>query len=261
MNGLIELDLVRVGLALGLMAMAIALSAWQKLGLEKGLAIATGRTVLQLLVVGYVLEIIFALNSLWAVLGILVAMLAIATIVARNRISKKIPNLLPIVGGSVLISTAFTLAYVTLLVLQPSPWYEPRYLIPLAGILLGNTMNAAAIAGDRFVSTLNASQLELETHLSLGATPRQATELYRKDAIRTGLIPTLNTMTVVGIVTLPGAFTGQVLGGINPLNAALYQMLIMFILAIATLITTILVIQGIDRQFFNANAQLLELSR
>ena len=261
MNGLIELDLVRIGLALGLMVLAIALSAWQKLGLEKSLAIATGRTVLQLLVVGYVLEIIFAINNPWAVLGILVAMLTIATIVARNRISKKIPHLLPIVGGSVLLSTAFTLAYVTLLVLQPSPWYEPRYLIPLAGILLGNTMNAAAIAGDRFVSTLNASQLELETHLSLGATPQQATELYRKDAIKTGLIPTLNTMTVVGIVTLPGAFTGQVLGGINPLNAALYQMLIMFILAIATLITTILVIQGIDRQFFNANAQLREFSR
>jgi putative ABC transport system permease protein len=247
---------VRIGLALGLMVIAIALSAWQKLGLEKSLAIATGRTVLQLLVVGYILEIIFALNNPWAVLGIVAAMLTIATLVARNRISKKIPNLLSIVGGSVFISTAFTLAYVTLLVLQPNPWYEPRYLIPLAGILLGNTMNAAAIAGDRFVSTINASQLEVETHLSLGATPRQATELYRKDAIKAGLIPTLNTMTVVGVVTLPGAFTGQVLGGISPLNAALYQMLIMFILAIATLLTTILVIQGIDRQFFNANAQL-----
>ncbi|HEY9630731.1 MAG TPA: iron export ABC transporter permease subunit FetB [Coleofasciculaceae cyanobacterium] len=256
MDGLIELDLVRMGLALGLMVVAIALSAWQKLGLEKSLAIATGRTVLQLVVVGYILEIVFALNNPWAVLGIVVAMLAIATIVARNRISKKIPNLLPIVGGSVLFSTAFTLAYVTLLVLQPSPWYAPRYLIPLAGILLGNAMNAAAITGDRFVSTLNASQLELETHLSLGATPQQATELYRKEAIKSGLIPTLNTMTVVGIVTLPGAFTGQVLGGINPLDAALYQILIMFILAIATLITTILVIRGIDRQFFNANAQL-----
>jgi putative ABC transport system permease protein len=255
-NGLIELDLVRIGLALGLMLIAIALSAWQRLGLEKTLAIATGRTVLQLLVVGYVLEIIFALSNPGAVLAILSAMLVIATITARNRISKKIPNLLPVVGGSILISTAFTLAYVTLLVLQPDPWYEPRYLIPLAGILLGNAMNAAAIAGDRFVSTLNASQLEIETHLSLGATPQQATQVYRKDAIKSGLIPTLNTMMVVGIVTLPGAFTGQVLGGVNPLNAALYQMLIMFILAIATLITTILIIQGLDRQFFNVAAQL-----
>ena len=256
MNGLIELDLPRIGLALGLMVIAIALSAWQRLGLESSLAIATGRTVLQLLVVGYVLEIIFAINNPWAVLGIVFAMCAIAAVVARNRISKKVPNVLPIVGGSILISTAFTLAYTTLLVLQPESWYEPRYLIPLAGILLGNTMNAAAIAGERFVSALNNSQLEIETHLSLGATPQRATQQYCRDAIKAGLIPTLNSMMVVGLVTLPGVFTGQVLGGINPLNAALYQMLIMFILAIATLIATTLVIQGIDRQFFTEAAQL-----
>lgn len=253
---LIELDLVRVGLALGLMLMAIALSAWQKLGLENSLAIATGRTILQLLMAGYVLEIIFALNNPGAVVGILAAMLGIAAITARNQISKKIPHLLPIIGGSILISTAFTLAYVTLLVLQPDPWYEPQYLIPLAGILLGNAMNAAAVAGERFVSTLNARQLEIETHLSLGATPQQATHQYRQDAIKSGLIPTLNTMMVVGVVTLPGVFTGQMLAGVSPLNAALYQILIMFILAIATLITTILVIQGTSRQFFNAAGQL-----
>lgn len=257
MNGLIELDLVRLGLAIGLMVVAIALSAWQKLGLEASLIIATGRTVLQLIVVGYVLEIVFALRNPWAVLSILVAMLAIAAIVARNRISKKVPFLLPVVAGSILISTALTLTYVTLLVLQPSPWYEPQYLIPLAGILLGNVMNGAAIAGDRLVSTLNSSQLEIETHLSLGASPQQATAQYRREAIKAGLIPTLNTMMVVGIVTLPGVFTGQVLGGVSPLNAALYQILIMFMLAVATLLATILVIQGIYRQFFNSAAQLV----
>jgi putative ABC transport system permease protein len=255
-NGLIELDLVRLGLALGLMVVAIALSAWQRLGLEASLAIATGRTIVQLLVVGYILEIVFALRNPWAVLGVIAVMLFIATITARNRISKKVPYLLPIVGGSVLLSTAFTLTYVTLLVLQPDPWYEPQYLIPLAGILLGNTMNASAIAGERFVSTLNASQLEIETHLSLGATPQQATELYRREAIKAGLIPTLNTMMVVGVVTLPGIFTGQVLGGVNPLNAALYQMLIMFVLASATLMATVLLIRGLYRQFFNSAAQL-----
>ncbi|MBD3883474.1 iron export ABC transporter permease subunit FetB [Phormidium tenue FACHB-886] len=256
MNELIQLDLARLGLAMGLMVLAVALSAWQRLGLEGSLTIATGRTILQLLVVGYVLEIIFAVNSPWAVLGIVMAMSAIAAVVARNRISRKVPHLLPIVGGAIVFSSAFTLAYTTLLVLQPETWYNPRYLVPLAGILLGNTMNAAAIAGERFVTTLNNSQLEIETHLSLGATPQQATWQYRRDAIKAGLIPTINSMMVVGLVTLPGVFTGQVLGGINPLNAALYQILIMFVLAIATLICTSLVIQGVDRQFFNAAAQL-----
>jgi putative ABC transport system permease protein len=245
-----------MGFALALMLLAIGLSAWQHLGLEWNLAVATVRTIVQLLVVGYLLEIVFALRNPWVVLATIAAMLGIATVVARNRISRKIPQLLLTVGGSILVSTGLTLAYVNSLVLRLNPWYEPQYLVPLAGILLGNAMNAAALAGERFVNTLNNSQLEIETHLSLGATPQQATQQYRQEAIKAGLIPTLNSMMVVGIVTLPGIITGQILSGVNPLNAALYQMLIMFILAITTLITTILLIWGIDRQFFTPAAQL-----
>jgi putative ABC transport system permease protein len=80
--------------------------------------------------------------------------------------------------------------------------------------------------------------------------------LYRREAIKAGLIPTLNSMMVVGIVTLPGIITGQLLSGVDPLNASLYQMLIMFMLVFATLLTTIGLIWGIDRQYFNAAAQL-----
>ena len=258
MNGLIELDLVKMGFALGLMLIAIGLSAWQRLGLEWNLLVATGRTIVQLTAVAYILQIVFALNNPVAVIAVILVMVSIAAIVARNRISKKIPALLPIVGGSILVSTALTLTYVNLLVLRPDPWFEPQYLIPIAGILLGNAMNAAAIGGERFVSTINNSRLEIETHLSLGATPQQATALYRREAIKAGLIPTLNSMMVVGIVTLPGIITGQILSGVNPLDATLYQMLIMFILAITTLMTTILLIQGLDRQFFNSAAQLVQ---
>lgn len=256
MEGLIRLDTVDLALALGMMAIAIGLSAWERLGLEWSLAIATGRTILQLLVVGYILAFIFALNNPWAVLAVLGVMLTIAAVVARNRISKKIPQVLPLVWGSILVSTALTLSYTNLLVIQPIKWYQPQYLIPLAGIVLGNAMNGAAIAGERLVSTINASQLEIETHLSLGATPQQAVAQYRKDAIKAGLIPTLNQMMVVGIVTLPGTISGQLLSGVDPLDAASYQILIMFMLAFANLVTTLLVTQGLYRQFFNSSAQL-----
>lgn len=243
--------------ALGMMAIAIALSAWQRLGLEWNLAIATGRTIIQLVVVGYVLAAVFAFRNPWLVLAVLGVMLAIATIVARNRISTKIPQLIPLVGGSILTSTVVTLLYTNFLVVQPQVWYDPQYVIPLAGIVLGNAMNGAALAGERLVSTLNSSQLEIETHLSLGATPQQAVAQYRKEAIRAGLIPTLNTMMVVGIVTLPGIMTGQLLSGVEPLTAAGTQILIMFMLAFATLITTALVTWGICQKFFNQAAQLL----
>ena len=256
MNSLIELDLTDLVWALGLMAIAIGVSAWQKLGLEFQLAIATGRTVLQLLVVGYLLAVIFALKNPFAVLGVLLVMLTIATITARNRISKKVPRVIPIVLGSMFFSTALTLCYTNVLIIQPRTWYEPQYLSPLAGIVLGNAMNGAAIAGERLVSTINNSRLEIETHLSLGATPEQSVAAYRKDAVRAGLIPTLNQMMVVGVVTLPGIITGQLLSGIDPLNAASYQILIMLMLAFTCLITTVLVTQGLTRQFFNAQAQL-----
>ena len=257
MEDLLRLDTLDLALALGMMAIAIGLSAWERLGLEWSLAIASGRTILQLLVVGYILEFIFEFNNPWAVLAVLAVMLTIAAIVARNRISKKYPILLPLVWGSILVSSALTLGYTNLLVIQPAKWYEPQYLIPLAGIVFGNAMNGAAIAGERLVSIINTSRLEIETHLSLGATPQQAVEQYRKDAIKAGLIPTLNQMMVVGIVTLPGIITGQLLSGVNPLDASSYQILIMFMLAFANLVTTLLVTKGLCRQFFNQAAQLI----
>lgn len=243
--------------ALGLMAIAVGLAAWQRLGLAGNLALATGRTILQLLVVGYVLAAVFALQNPWVVLGLLGIMLAIAAIVARNRISQKIPNLLPLVAGAIFVASAATLIYTVLLVIRPDTWYEPRFLIPLAGITVGNSMNAAAIAGERLVSTLTASQLEIETHLSLGAPPQQAVWRYRRDAIKAGMISIINSMMVVGLVTLPGVMVGQILGGAEPLQAAIYQVLIMFMLAFADLVTTLLVTWGICQRFFNPAAQLV----
>lgn len=257
MNNLIQLQPIDLVLALGMMAIAIGLSGWQGLGLEWNLALATGRTIGQLLVVGYLLAFIFAWKNPWAILAVVAIMLTVATIEARNRIGKKIPHLLPLVWGSIFVSTVFTLSYTTLLVLHPQTWYEPQYLIPLAGIVLGNAMNGAAIAGERLARTIQTSRNEIEIHLCLGATPQQAIAEYRKDAIKAGLIPTINAMMVVGIVQLPGIITGQLLSGVSPEEAASYQILIMFMLAFATLMTTMLVTQGLYRQFFNKADQLV----
>ncbi|MDJ0553318.1 MAG: iron export ABC transporter permease subunit FetB [Microcoleaceae cyanobacterium MO_207.B10] len=253
---MIQLTIPDIAMALGLMAIAIGLSAWQKLGLEWQLLIATVRTIVQLIFIGYVLSIVFATKQPWLVIGILAVMLTVASVVARNRISKKIPRLLPLVWGSILTSTVLSISYTNLLVIRPDSWYEPQYLIPLVGIVLGNAMNAAAIAGERLVSTINSSPVEIETFLSLGATPQQAVTKYRKDAVRAALIPTLNSMMVIGIVTLPGILTGQLLTGVNPLDAVAYQMLIMFLLAFANLVTSLLVTYSLCRQFFNQDAQL-----
>jgi putative ABC transport system permease protein len=249
-----------LAIAVALMIITIGLSAWEKLGLEFNLLIATGRTVLQLVVLGYVLDFIFvlsnAINNPVAVLAILAIILTISATVTRNRISTKIPLVLPLVWGSLFVSTALAVLYVNFLIIQPKPWFEARYLIPLAGLILGGAMNAAAIAGERLVKTVDSSHLEIETHLSLGATPQQAIAQYRREAMRAGLMPAINQMTLVGMVTLPGVFSGQLLGGIKPDEAASYEIVILVAIAFANLLTTVLLTRGLSRQFFNANSQL-----
>lgn len=257
MDNIIELDVIDLAFALVLMGMAIALLAWQKIGLEGQMALAAIRSLIQLAIIGYIIAFVFAVDNPFLILGILGIMLMIATLVARNRISKKRSRLLPIVGGSLLASTAFTLAYILLIIIQPPVWYDPQYLIPLTGMVLGNAMNSSALAGERLFSTINSSRLEIETHLSLGATPKQAVFTYRRDAIRASLIPTLNQMMVAGLVTLPGMFTGQVLSGVDPLNAASYQILILYAIAFTNLVTSLLVTEGVYRQFFNQNEQFI----
>lgn len=259
MTKMIQLTITDIAMALGLIAIAIGLSAWQKLGLEWQLLIATIRTIVQLIFVGYILEIVFTTKQPLLAIAIISVMLTVASVVARNKISQKIRRLLPLVWGSILTSTTLSISYTNLFVIKPEIWYEPQYLIPLVGIVLGNAMNGAAIAGERLVSTINSNPVEIETYLSLGATPEEAVNKYRKEAIRVALIPNLNQMTVIGIVTLPGIVTGQLLSGVNPLDAVAYQMLIMFLLAFANLVTSLLVTYGLCRQFFNQDAQLKNL--
>jgi putative ABC transport system permease protein len=254
---MITLTGLQLVLALGLMVAAIALAYGQKIGLVGALALATGRTVVQLLAVGYGLAVVFAWRQPLAVLVVVLVMLSVAALVARNRITQRLKGLLPLVWLSLLGSTALTMVYTSGVVVRPEPWYEPRYVIPLTGIVLGNAMNTAAIAGDRLFSSLQQHRVEVETHLSLGATPAQAIAQYRREAVKAGLIPTLNAMMVVGIVTLPGIITGQLLGGAEPLNAALYQMLIMFMLAFSTLLTALWVTSGLRRLCFNRADQLV----
>lgn len=253
---LIELEAIDLALTVILMVIAISLSRWQKLGLEGSLLISAGRSILQLAVVGYLLELVFTLETPWGVLSVILLMLAMATLVTRSRVSKQLSRLFWIAGGSLLLTTGLTLSYVILLIIQPPTWYDPQYVIPLAGIILGNAVNGATIAGERLVSSLENNRGEIETHLSLGATPEGAIALYRRQAIRAGILPNLNQMALVGIVTLPGILTGQLLGGVNPLDAVSYQILILFTLALANLLATSLMTAGIYRQFFTPQAQL-----
>ncbi len=254
---IVEPTLTGVVWSVGMMAIAIGLSSWQRLGLAKTLVVATFRTIVQLLGVGFFLSVVFASNQPVAIIALLIGMATIAAVVARSRIDRDLPSLLQWVWLAIVLSAVVTMTYVSLLVIRMDPWYSPYQLIPLTGIVLGNAMTAASISGERLVSALRNNRIEIETHLSLGATPAQAIAAYRQSAIKAGLIPTVNAMMTVGLVTLPGTITGQLLGGAEPLVAAVYQILIMFMLALATLIASLVVTYGIARRFFTPAMQLV----
>ncbi|MGB7275466.1 MAG: ABC transporter permease, partial [Geitlerinemataceae cyanobacterium] len=108
-----------------------------------------------------------------------------------------------------------------------------------------------AIAGERFVSSLGSHPLEIETHLCLGATPQQAVDRYRRDAIRSGFLPTLNATMTVGLVAIPGLTSGQLLGGVSPLTAAAYQILVVLMLMLAGLMGTVAIVNGLSKLVFD----------
>jgi len=247
------LDLV---LAAGLVLIAVGIARSQGLGLGRGLLIGGLRTVLQLVLVGYVLVYIFALDRWYLVLGALLVMLLVAAQAAVGRHPRPSRQLFGITGVAILAGSGLTLVYVGAAVVQVEPWYNPRYLIPLFGMIVGNAMNAAALASERLSGEMQMRSAEVEAYLALGASAERAAREPVRRALTAALIPTINSLMVVGIVSLPGMMTGQILAGVSPLTAVRYQIVVMFMLASAVAITAAVVTLWYRRSFFTEAVQL-----
>jgi putative ABC transport system permease protein len=148
-------------------------------------------------------------------------------------------------------------AVALLAVVQVRPWYLPQYAIPLLGMILGNTLNGISLGLDRFGEELVGKRDQVEALLALGATRWEAARASVGRAVRTGMIPTLNTMMVVGLVSLPGMMTGQLLAGADPMQAVMYQIVIMFLIASATALGTVSVVLLGYRRLFSRDHQFL----
>jgi putative ABC transport system permease protein len=247
------LDLTFAG---GLILIAIGISRWQGLGLARDFAVGAIRTVLQLVLVGYVLVYIFALDRWYLVLAALLVMLVVATWTAVERHERPTRTLLGITGAAMLLGSGLTLLFVGAAVVRMEPWYNPRYLIPLFGMIVGNAMNAAALAAERLSGEMEMRRAEVEAYLALGATPEQASQEPVRRALLASLIPTVNGLMVVGIVSLPGMMTGQIIAGSSPLIAVRYQIVVMFMLAASVAVTATCVALWYRRTFFTDAAQL-----
>ncbi len=236
-------------------AIVCSLSVALKLGQVRRVSIATARSVVQLLAVGLIIGWVFDRQTWWWVAGLLLVMLLVAGFTASGQAGKHAKGLLWIMTLVLGGSTALGLIYFTQVVVGIHE-ADPRYWIPLGGMMLGNAMTAATLSVERIASDLSRSRGDVETMLVLGASPWQATQPIVRQAIGAALTPTINAMMIVGIVKLPGMMSGQLLGGTEPFQAAMYQLMILIaILFCDTLAATGAAIL-IYRRFFTRAWQL-----
>jgi putative ABC transport system permease protein len=207
--------------------------------------------------IGFVLQWVFAVNNWYTVVGMMAVMTAVAGVAAVGRSERRYPgiwrNSLVSVWGSSWLVAALAL----FVIVRVEPWYLPQYAIPLLGMILGNTLNGVALGLERLGEELAAHRDQVETLLALGATRWEAARRPIQRAVRTGMLPTLNSMITMGIVSLPGMMTGQLLAGVSPVQAVRYQIVIMFLIASATALGTVGVVLLGYRRLFNARHQFL----
>ncbi len=255
-GGVIDIAPWQLAASVLFVVLVIGISARQALGLERDLAIGTARAFLQLYLVGLILALVFAAARWYWVVLILAAMAAVATHAAVSRLEKPIPGVHAIAAFALTVSTVVTLAYVLEVVVRVRPWYAPQYAIPIAGMILGNAMNSAALAGDRLQSDLRVRMAEVEAMLALGFSGREAVQPMVRAALRAAMIPTVNGMMTVGLVQLPGMMTGQILAGASPLVAIEYQIVVTVMLAAATAVASLVFVRLAVRRYLTPAHQL-----
>ncbi|MCF6336833.1 MAG: iron export ABC transporter permease subunit FetB [Gammaproteobacteria bacterium] len=233
---MIMLSAVDLSLAAGLVLAMAALSWRMQLGLSGQLLIAGTRTVVQLLLIGLVLKALFANVDLLWVAGISLVMLLAAGREVMARQQRRFTGWWGFgmgTGAMFISSFAITILALTTMV-ATDPWYDPQYAVPLLGMLLGNTMSGIALALDRLTTTAWQQRAIIEQRLMLGAPRLDAIAEIRREAMRSGMMPIINSMAAAGLVSLPGMMTGQILAGTPPLEAVKYQILIMFLISAGT---------------------------
>jgi putative ABC transport system permease protein len=257
-GGAIAIGPWQLGLATLFVVFVGVLSIRLSLGITKDLAIATVRTYLQLLALGIVLRWVFGVDSVWLV----VALLAFMVLMASRILVQRSPDAPAGIFGSVFVSMALTGIIVTFsvtgVIVQVKPWYLPQYVIPLAGMVLGNSMNGIALALERMFADLDARKDEVLALTALGATPWEASHGAMRHALRAGLIPTINSMAAAGIVFIPGMMSGQILAGADPVIATGYQIVVMLMVAAATAMGGVMALTLTHRRRFTRDGTFLE---
>lgn len=247
-----EITSLHLVISLVLVAIALYFSVQFKLRMEKEIIIATIRATVQLIIIGYILSFVFSLDSPIYTIMMIAVMGGIATVNAGKR-GKDVKGAMWISGVSIFASTIVTIGILSGFDIIP---FNPQYIIPVAGMIIGNVMSAASVSLIRLQEELKSNRGKVEAALSLGATPRKAVEEVLKKAVRISMVPVVDRAKIVGIVSLPGGMSGMILAGASPLSAVKFQILIMYMLLGSPFLTVGIAVLLAYRQYFTKHMQL-----
>lgn len=252
----IDLEWWQVAIAASLILINAAVSMRMRLGLGHRIGLSSIRMIVQLTLLGLVLHHIFALSHFAPVLVLGLVMTLIAGWSAVGRVTLRYDGIRWAAVFAVWASSWISTGVAVLLIVRPQPWFSPQVLIPLLGMVLGNSLTGISLGLDRFLTELRNRRIEVETMLALGATRTEATQSLMSSATSAAMIPILNTMSVAGIVSIPGMMTGQLLAGASPLQAVKYQIMIMFVIAAAIATGVMIALQITRRRLTTTKHQI-----
>jgi putative ABC transport system permease protein len=255
---MIVLSPTDIALASTLVALDAGLSVALRLNLHRQLLWAAARMVVQLVAVGFILRFIFTLNNPLATLAIVTIMGLVAAREIAARPARGFRGLsgLAISGAAVALAAVVTAGLALTTAIRPTPWYDPRYAVSLVGIILGSVLNSGSLTLDGIVGGVWRERAAIEAQLGLGVSFRAAARPLQRESIRRGLLPIINQMSAAGLITLPGIMTGQIIAGMDPLEAVKYQILLMFLLAGASGVAALVVAELALRRLSDARQRL-----
>jgi putative ABC transport system permease protein len=251
----VHLSLAEVAATLVLVAIAVAVSVWQRVGVESDIAVSVVRSFVQLTAIGYVIKLIFDEDRLVLVAALIVVMTVFGAATARGR-AKRVPGaFVPLLVALGLAAAATLLLVVALGIFDA----EARYLVPVGGMVVGNSMTAAAVALNRLGDDIADRAAEIEATLALGATAAQAARPVVRRSLRSGVIPLIDSTKTTGLIFFPGTMVGMLLAGAAPIDAVRLQLVLLYVLlgsvALAALVAVLLAYRG----FFTRGHQLRDV--
>jgi putative ABC transport system permease protein len=244
----------QVAASLVLVAIAIAISRWRQADLERDIAVATVRSIVQLTLVGYAIKLIFEADTIWLVLALLSVMVLFGALTARSR-ARNVPGAFWPLLIALAIAAASTLGLVVALGVFEA---TPRYLVPVGGMVIGNAMTASAVALNRLGDEVGDSRARIEATLALGATAREAALPIVRRALRSGMITLVDSTKTTGLIFFPGTMVGMLLAGASPTDAVRLQLILLYTLLGSVAIAGLLATTLAYRNFFTPAQQLRE---